>query len=108
MHLFGVVAEGGCRRPRLHDLDRPPVSAGRQPKPHIDDAQEVSGEGPARGVRRWDDLSQEEARPVRWEMGECLEHALEEERRLFQRDILVTEVGQRIHEDHEADGMGGA
>jgi hypothetical protein len=105
--LRGVVRDRVCWGSWLHHLDRPPASAWCQPKTNIHHAQEVSGEGPARGVRRWDDLGQEEARPVRWKMGERLEHPLEEKRGFFERDILIEEVGQGIHEDHKADGVSG-
>ncbi len=105
--LCWVVWGQVCPRPWLHDLDGPRTSARRQPKPPIHHAQEVPGEGPARGVRRWEGLGQEEARPVRRDMGECMEHPLEQERRLFECDILNKEVGQRIHEDREPDRMGG-
>jgi hypothetical protein len=74
---------------------------------HIHHAQEVPAERPARGVLWGDDLGHEHTRPVRWKMGECLEHPLEEERRLFERDILIEEMRQRIHEDDEADRVGG-
>jgi hypothetical protein len=30
---------------------------------------------------------------MRWKMGECLKHPLQEEGRLFERDILIEEVG---------------
>jgi hypothetical protein len=106
MRLCEVVRRV-CRWPRLDHLDRPPASTRRQAKPYVHHTQEVSGEGAARGVRRRDDLRQEEARPVGWEMGERLEHSLKEEGRLFERGILIEKVGQRIHEDHEADGVGG-
>jgi hypothetical protein len=107
MLLSWVVWEGRCRRPRLDHRDRPPVSTRRHPQAHVHHAQEGPGEGVARGVRRRDDLGQEDARPVQWKVGECLEHPLEEECRHFERDILIEEVGQGIHEDHEADGVGG-
>jgi hypothetical protein len=107
MPLFWVVAEGGCRRTRLHHVDRPAVSARCDPKPHIDDVQEVSGEGASWGVHRREGLGQEEARPVGWEVGERLEHPSEQEGRLFERDILIEEMGQGIHEDDEADGVSG-
>ena len=107
IRLYGVVRDRACWRSGLHHLDRPLASARRQPKAHIHHAQEVSGKGAARGVRWGDDLGQEEARPVRWKMGERLEHPLEEKRGFFERDILIEEVGRRIHQDDEADRVGG-
>jgi hypothetical protein len=107
IRLCGVVRDRACWRSGLHHLDRPAASTWRQPKAHIHHAQEVSGERAARGVRRGDGLRQEEARPVRWEVGERLEHPLEEERRLFERDSLIPEVRQGIHENDETDRVGG-
>jgi hypothetical protein len=52
-------------RPRFHNRDRPTPHGPLEAHPHIHDAEEASGEGAARGVRRRDDLGQEEARPVR-------------------------------------------
>jgi hypothetical protein len=105
--LCGVVRNHVCWGSWLHHLDRPLASARRHPKAHIHHAQEVSGEGAATGALRGDDLGQEDARPVRWKMSERLEHPLEEERRLFERDILIEEVGQGIHKDDETDRVGG-
>jgi hypothetical protein len=51
----------GYRWSWLHHLNRPLASARRQPKAHIDDAQEISGEGAARGVLWREDLGQNEA-----------------------------------------------
>jgi hypothetical protein len=44
---------------------------------------------------------------VRWQDLEHLEHPLEKERRLFERDILIIEMRQRVQEEDEADRLGG-
>ena len=59
------------------------------------------------GVLRGDDLGQEHTRPTQWKMSERLEHPPEEERRLFEGDVLIEDVGQGIHEDDETDRLGG-
>jgi hypothetical protein len=106
MSLSSVVRRV-CQRPRFHHLDRPRASIRRHSKPHIDDVQEVSGEGSAWGAVRWHGLRHEESWPMLGEGRQGLEQPLEEERRLFTGDILVEEGGQWLEEDHQPDGVGG-
>ena len=53
-----------CQWPRLHDLDGSRTSTRHQPKPHVDDAQEISGEDPAWGADRAHGLRDEEQCPT--------------------------------------------
>jgi hypothetical protein len=105
--LGGMIREEGCRRPWLHDFDRPPTFTRQQAQAHIDDAQEGPGEDPARGVDRWHGLRDEEPWPTRGEGRQGREQPLEEERGLLLGDILIEEGGQGLQEDHQPDRMGG-
>ena len=95
------------RRPRLHHLDRPSVRARYQPQAHVYHAQEVSGEDAARGLVGGHGLRDEEPRPSLGEIGQRVEHPLEEEPRLRSCDSLIEARAQRLQEDHQPNGMGG-
>jgi hypothetical protein len=101
------VVRGVCWWPRLDHLDRPPVIARRQPQTDVDHLQQVPGEDSARGRMCGYGLRDEEPWAVRGERSLASKHALEEERGLFIRDILIEEGGQWLEEDEQADGMSG-